>query len=170
MHASLHTHTHTALTPFTLPRDKPIPPILSPLRYMAQGLLLFQPALTKSAAQYRINSAPVAEGIATTFGYEGMMFAWTSAAKGNPFGCCNGQCVGIVRQSTSAPADEGGAASRGPAAAAWGPSTRSARVGRRRRPAVQRERRRRDVIPKPQISKGADERTRHILRPPMPCV
>ena len=58
--------------------------------YMAQGLLLFQPALTKSAAQYRIDSAPVAEGIAKTFGYDGMMFAWTSAAKGNPFGCCNG--------------------------------------------------------------------------------
>ena len=54
--------------------------------YMAQGLLLFNPALTESAAQYRIDSAPVAARIAKTFGYEGMMFAWTSAALGNPFG------------------------------------------------------------------------------------
>eukprot|EP00039_Didymoeca_costata_P003338 m.66968 g.66968 ORF g.66968 m.66968 type:complete len:964 (+) comp11849_c0_seq1:166-3057(+) len=57
--------------------------------YSAGGLLLLHPELTKSAAQYRINSLPTAQQLATKFGYKGAMFAWTSAALGNPFGCCN---------------------------------------------------------------------------------
>eukprot|EP00035_Acanthoeca_spectabilis_P014265 m.271436 g.271436 ORF g.271436 m.271436 type:complete len:952 (-) comp16091_c0_seq1:156-3011(-) len=59
--------------------------------YMAQGLLLFHPELALSAAQYRIDSAPASARIAKLFGYEGLMYAWTAAAGGNPFGCCSGK-------------------------------------------------------------------------------
>jgi trehalose/maltose hydrolase-like predicted phosphorylase len=59
--------------------------------YMAQGLLLFHPELTLSAAQYRIDGAEAAAKVAKVFGYKGLMYPWTSAANGYPFGCCNGQ-------------------------------------------------------------------------------
>jgi hypothetical protein len=58
--------------------------------YMAQGLLMFHPELTLSAAQYRIDGKEAAAKIATLFGYDGLMFPWTSAAKGNAFACCSG--------------------------------------------------------------------------------
>jgi trehalose/maltose hydrolase-like predicted phosphorylase len=59
--------------------------------YMAGGLVLMQPQLAMSAARYRIESAPAAAKIAKVFGYDGLMFAWTSAANGAPFGCCDGK-------------------------------------------------------------------------------
>ena len=58
---------------------------------LAGGLVLLQPQLAESAAQYRIESAPAAAKIAKVFGYDGLMFAWTSAANGAPFGCCDGR-------------------------------------------------------------------------------
>eukprot|EP00947_MAST-08B_sp_MAST-8B-sp1_P005903 g5903.t1 len=60
--------------------------------YMAQALLLFHPELTRSAARFRIDSAAASGSkIAQIFGYKGVMFAWTAAASGNPFGCCDGK-------------------------------------------------------------------------------
>ena len=58
---------------------------------MAQALLHFNPELALAAAQYRLDSADAARTIASIFGYKGVMFAWTSASKGHPFGCCSGK-------------------------------------------------------------------------------
>eukprot|EP01065_Artemidia_motanka_P005545 TRINITY_DN1267_c1_g1_i2.p1 TRINITY_DN1267_c1_g1~~TRINITY_DN1267_c1_g1_i2.p1 ORF type:complete len:708 (+),score=214.08 TRINITY_DN1267_c1_g1_i2:655-2778(+) len=57
--------------------------------YMAPGLLLLQPSLAKSAAEYRLMSANASARIADGFGYAGLQYAWTAAAGGHPFGCCN---------------------------------------------------------------------------------
>eukprot|EP00041_Stephanoeca_diplocostata_P030232 m.908724 g.908724 ORF g.908724 m.908724 type:complete len:868 (+) comp23715_c1_seq4:345-2948(+) len=58
--------------------------------YMGAGLLFLQPNLTRSTIQYRHNSVDTVAGLAKLFGYKGLQFAWTSAALGEPFGCCSG--------------------------------------------------------------------------------
>ena len=58
--------------------------------YMAQGLMPWHPSLALSAAQYRIDGSPAAARLAKLFGYKGLMFPWTSATRGNAFGCCSG--------------------------------------------------------------------------------
>lgn len=59
--------------------------------WMLPGLTLLAPSLAASVLQYRADAlASTGAHLATLFGYNGTMAAWTAAYKGRPFGCCSG--------------------------------------------------------------------------------
>ena len=59
--------------------------------WMQPPLYFLQPKFCQSLLEYRYLSLNTSLGIASVFGYNGSMFAWTAAYLGRPFGCCDGK-------------------------------------------------------------------------------